>query len=99
MTRDIRSRAEWSFACLKGTLTSYLRPGSIRKVSLQQFDGFKRRLQTSYGFSEEKIKEGISSCLGALPNCDRERAEEIRRKYLTSGDGVLRSRTARVSQP
>ena len=82
MPREIMTREEWSFACLKGTLTSYLRPGSIRKVSLQQFDGLKRRVQTSFGVSEEKIKEAIASCIDALPNCDSERAEEIRRRYL-----------------
>ncbi len=82
MPREIRTRAEWSFGCLKSALTSYLRPGSIRKVSLQQFDGLKRRVQTSYGVGEEKIKEAIASCIDASPNRDPERAEEIRRKYL-----------------
>ena len=82
MSREVRPRTDWSFTCLKVTLTSYLYPGSIRKVSLQQFDGLKRRLQTSYGVSEEKINEAIASCIGASPNCDSKRAEEIRRKYL-----------------
>jgi len=82
VSREVRSRVEWPFACLKSTLTSYLYPGSIRKVSLRQFDGLKRRLQTSYGVSEEKNHEAIASCIGASPNCDVKRAEEIRRKYL-----------------
>jgi hypothetical protein len=82
MPRVIRTREEWSFACLRGTLASYLHPGSIRKVTLQQFDGLKCRLQNSYGVSEEKVKEAIASCIDALPNCDSERAEEIRRRYL-----------------
>jgi len=82
VSREVRSRVEWPFACLKSTLTSYLYPGSIRKVSLRQFDGLKRRLQTSYGVSEEKIHEAIASCIGASPNCDVKRAEDIRRKYL-----------------
>jgi hypothetical protein len=82
MSREVRPRVEWPFTCLKTTLTSYLHPGSIRKVSLQQFDGLKRRLQTAYGVSEEKITEAIASCIGGSPNCDSKRAEEIRRKYL-----------------
>ncbi len=81
MPHGSRPRVEWSFA-LKGTLSSYLRPASIRKVSLLQIDGLMRRLQTSYGVSKEKIKEAIASCIGGLPDCDRERAEAIRRKYL-----------------
>jgi hypothetical protein len=75
---------EWPFARLKGTLASYLRPGSVRQVTLQQFDGLKRRVQTSYGLSEEKIKEAIAACIEACPNSDSERAAEIRRKYLQS---------------
>jgi hypothetical protein len=82
VSREIRPRVEWSFTCLISTLTSYLYPESIRRVSLQQFDGLKRRLQTSYGVSEKKINEAIASCIGASPNCDSKRAEEIRRKYL-----------------
>ena len=82
MSREVRPRTDWPFACLKVTLTSYLYPGSIRKVSLQQIDGLRRRLQTSYGLSEEKIDEAIASCIAASPNCDSKRAEEIRRKYL-----------------
>jgi hypothetical protein len=82
MPREVKTQTEWSFACLKGTLASYLRPASIRKVTLQQFDTLKRRVQTSYGVSEEKIKEAIASCIRATPNCDSERAEEVRRKYL-----------------
>jgi hypothetical protein len=80
--REIMNLEEWSLACLKGTLASYLRPGSIRKVSLQQFDGLKRRVQTSYGVGEEKIKEAIAACIDSSPNCDSIRAEEVRRKYL-----------------
>ncbi len=80
--RELMNLEEWSLACLKGTLASYLRPGSIRKVTLPQFDSLKRRLQTSYGVSEEKIKEAIASCVDALPNCDSARAEGIRQKYL-----------------
>lgn len=80
--REIMNLEEWSLACLKGTLASYLRPGGVRKVSLKQFDGLKRRVQTSYGVSEEKIKEAIATCMDASPNRDPERAEEIRRKYL-----------------
>jgi hypothetical protein len=82
MPGENTTRAEWSFACLKGTLTSYLRPGSIRKVTLQQFDTLKRRVQTSYGVSEEKIKEAIASCIDASPGCDSQRAEEVRQRYL-----------------
>ncbi len=82
MRREVMPRKEWSLACLRGALTSYLRPGSIRKVSLKQFDGLKRRVQTSYGVSEEKIKETIASCIDGSPNCDSKRAEELRRKYL-----------------
>jgi hypothetical protein len=81
MSREVRTQAEWSFACLKSTLASYLRPASVRKVTLQQFDGLKRRVQT-YGVSEKRIKEVIAACIDALPNCDSERAEGIRRKYL-----------------
>jgi hypothetical protein len=80
--RELMSLEEWSLACLKGTLASSLRPGSIRKVSLQQFDGFKRRVQTSYGVGEEKIKQTIAAAIDASPNCDSERAAEIRRRYL-----------------
>jgi len=75
------TREQWFFACLKGTLISYLRPGRISRVTLQQFDGLKRRMQSSCGVSEEKIKEAIASWIDALPNCDSERVEEIRRKY------------------
>ena len=75
------TREQWFFACLKGTLISYLRPGRISRVTLQQFDGLKRRMQISCGVSEEKIKEAIASWIDALPNCDSERVEEIRRKY------------------
>jgi hypothetical protein len=82
MPIELRTRAEWSFACLKGALISYLHPGSVRKVTLQQFDTLKRRVQTSYGVSEEKIKEAIASCIDALPRCDFDRAEEVRQKYL-----------------
>jgi len=81
MPREV-SRAEWSFACLKSTLTSYLHPGSIRQVTLPQFDALKRRVQTSFSVSDEKIKEAIASCISALRNCDSERVEEVRRKYL-----------------
>ena len=80
--RELMNLEEWSLACLKGTLASYLRPGSIRKVTLQQFDGLKRRVQTSYGVSEDKIKEAIAAWMNTFPNRDPERAEEIRRKYL-----------------
>jgi len=82
MPRELMTLEEWSFACLKGTLASYLRPGSIRKVSLQQFDGLKRRVQTSCGVSEDKIKEAIATWIEASPNCDSARAEAIRRKYF-----------------
>lgn len=75
------NREQWFFACLKGTLISYLRPGRISRVTLQQFDGLKRRIQISCGASEEKIKAAIASWIDALPNCDSERVEEIRRKY------------------
>jgi hypothetical protein len=81
MPRESRTRAEWSFA-LKGTLSSYLRPGSIRQVSLQQVDGLKRRVQASYGVTDRKIKEAIAACIESSPNCDSARADEIRRKYL-----------------
>jgi hypothetical protein len=80
--REITNREEWSLACLKGTLASYLHPGSIRKVTLKQFDGLKRRVQISYGVSEEKIKEAIVACMNTVPSHDPERAEEIRRRYL-----------------
>ena len=79
---ELMNLEEWSLACLKGTLDSYLRPGSVRKVSLQQFDGLKRRVQTSYGVGEEKIKEAIAAAIDASPNRDSKRAEEIRRRYL-----------------
>ena len=75
------NREQWFFACLKGTLISYLRPGRISRVTLQQFDGLKRRMQISCGVSEEKIKAAIAAWIDALPNCDSERVEEIRRKY------------------
>jgi hypothetical protein len=84
MMREIMNLEEWSLACLKGTLASYLRPGSIRKVTLRQFDGLKRRVQTSYGVSEEKIKEAIAVWMNAFPNGDPKRTEEIRRRYLDS---------------
>jgi len=38
-------------------------------------------MQISCGVSEEKIKAAIASWIDALPNCDSERVEEIRRKY------------------
>jgi len=75
------TREQWFFACLKGTLISYLRPGRISRVTLEQLDGLKRRMQISCGVSEEKIKAAIASWIDALPNCDPERVEEIRRKY------------------
>ena len=75
------TREEWFFACLKGTLVSYLRPGRISRVTLRQLDGLMRRMQISCGVSEEKIKKAIASWIDVLPNCDRERAEEIMRKY------------------
>jgi hypothetical protein len=82
MSREVNPRTDWPFTCLKTTLISYLYPGSIRKVSLQQFDGLRRRLQTSYGLSEEKMNQAIASCIGASPNCDPKRVEEIRRRYM-----------------
>jgi hypothetical protein len=84
MMREIMNLEEWSLACLTGTLASYLRPGSIRKVTLRQFDGLKRRVQTSCGVSEDKIKETIAAWMNAFPNGDPKRAEEIRRRYLDS---------------
>ena len=75
------TREQWFFACLKGTLVSYLRPSRNSRVTLKQLDGLKRRIQISCGISEEKIKAAIESWIDALPNCDSERAEEIRRKY------------------
>lgn len=75
------TREQWFFACLRGTLVSYVRPGGISRVTLQQLDGLKRRIQLSCGVSEEKIKAAIASWIDALPNCDSERVEEIRRKY------------------
>jgi hypothetical protein len=81
MPREIRPRAEWRFV-LKGTLASYLRPESIRKVTLEQIDGLKRRVQTSYGVTDKKLKEAIASCIESSPNCDAARADEIKRKYL-----------------
>src|SRR5262249_25073084 len=75
------SRQEWFFACLKGTLLSYLRPGGNSRVTLQQVDGLKRRIQISCGVSEEEIKEAIASWIDSWPNCDSARAGQIRRKY------------------
>ena len=80
-TIDRVTREEWFFACLKGTLISYLRPSRNSRVTLQQLEGLMRRIQISRGVSEEKIKKAIASWIDVLPNCDRERAEEIRRKY------------------
>jgi hypothetical protein len=74
------TREEWYLACLKGTLASYLRPGGSR-VTLEQVDGLKRRIQISCGVGEEKIKEAIASWIDSWPNCDFERAGQIRRKY------------------
>jgi hypothetical protein len=82
MSRVSNTRGEWSVAYLKGTLTSYLRPGSIRKVTLQQFDGVKRRVKTSFGMSEHEIREAIAACISGSPGYDAERVAEIRRKYL-----------------
>src|SRR5262249_43013858 len=75
------TRQEWYFACLKGTLKSYLRPGGISRVTLEQVDGMKRRIQISCGVSDEKIKESIASWIDSWPNSDSERAGQIRRKY------------------
>src|SRR5215472_4794241 len=75
------TRQEWFLACLKGTLKSYLRPGGISRVTLEQVDGMKRRIQISCGVSEEKIKEAIASWIDSWPNSDSERAGQIRRKY------------------
>jgi len=79
--RAANPRQEWFFACLKGTLKSYLRPGGISRVTLEQVDGMKRRIQISCGVSEEKIKEAIASWIDSWPNSDSERAGQIRRKY------------------
>ena len=75
------SRQEWFFACLKGTLQSYLRPGGNSRVTLQQVDGLKRRIQISCGVSDKEIKEVIASCIDAMPDSDFKRVKEIRRKY------------------
>src|SRR5215472_4555550 len=75
------TRQEWFFACLKGTLLSYLRPGGNSRVTLQQVDGLKRRIQISCGVSDEEIKEVIASCIDAMPHSDSNRVKEIRRKY------------------
>src|SRR5262249_13704529 len=75
------TRQEWFFACLKGTLKSYLRPGGISRVSLEQVDGLKRRIQISCGVSEEEIKEVVASWIDAMPYSDSKRVKEIRRKY------------------
>jgi len=66
---------------LKGTLQSYLRPGGNSRVTLQQVDGLKRRIQISCGVSDKEIKEVIASCIDAMPDCDFKRVKEIRRKY------------------
>jgi len=79
------TREEWYLACLKGTLASYLRPGGISRVTLEQVDGLKRRIQISCGIGEETIKEAIASWIDSWPNCDYERAKQIRRKYWPSG--------------
>ena len=75
------TRQEWFFACLKGTLSSYLRPGGNSRVTLQQVDGLKRRIQISCGVSEEEIKKVIASWINARPYSDSDRVKEIRRKY------------------
>ena len=75
------TRQEWLFACLKGTLASYLRPARFSRVTLQQLDGLKRRVQISCGVREEEIKEVIASWIDAMPYSDSERLKEIRRKY------------------
>ena len=79
--RAANPRQEWFFACLKGTLKSYLRPGGISRVTLEQVDGMKRRIQNSCGVSDEEIKEAIASWIDSWPNSDPERAGQIRRKY------------------
>ena len=81
MPRESRTRADWPLA-LKSTLASYLSPGSIRKVTLEQVDGLKRRVQTCYGVTDKKIKGAMVSCIESSPNCDSARAEVIRQKYL-----------------
>ena len=75
------AREEWFLACLRGTVKSYLRPGGISRVTLEQVDGLKRRIQISCGVGEETIKEAIGSWIDSWPNCDSERAGQIRRKY------------------
>jgi hypothetical protein len=75
------TRQEWFFACLKGTLASYLRPAKFSRVTLQQLDGLKRRIQISCGVSEEEIKKAIASWIKAMPYSNAERVQEIRRKY------------------
>src|SRR5262249_18690433 len=75
------TRQEWFFDCLKGTLLSYLRPGGNSRVTLQQVDGLKRRIQISCGVSEEEIKEAIASWMDAMPYSDSKRVKEIRGKY------------------
>jgi hypothetical protein len=75
------NRQEWFFACLKGTLKSYLRPGGNSRVTLQQVDGLKRRIQISCGVSDEEIKKVIASCIDAMAYSDFKRVKEIRRKY------------------
>jgi len=75
------TRQGWFFDCLKGTLLSYLRPGGNSRVTLQQVDGLKRRIQISCGVSEEEIKEVIASWMDAMPYSDSKRVKEIRGKY------------------
>jgi len=75
------TRREWFFACLKGTLASYLRPARFSRVTLQQLDGLKRRIQISCGVSEQEIKEAIVSWIDAMPYSDPERLKELKRKY------------------
>lgn len=75
------TRQEWFFACLKGTLASYLRPARFSRVTLQQVDGLKRRIQISCGVGEEEIKEVIASWIDAMPYSDPVKLREIRRKY------------------
>jgi hypothetical protein len=79
--KTLPTRQEWFFACLRGTLLSYLRPGGNSRVTLQQVDGLKRRIQISCGVSDEEIKKVIASCIDARPNSDYKRVKEIRRKY------------------
>jgi len=62
-------------------VSSYLRGGNMRKSSLIEIEGAKRRLEL-YGIPKAQIIRAIGSGIEESPNSNSPQATELRKRYL-----------------